>query len=182
VPARAFNRAMRIDTRLVNPLGSLPRGSFGGTKADEETFVANLAFRNLTRANMVRLATGQQMARFMRNHGVNVTTLTRAQIRDGNNGADISNLTQSMRDALLRNTPLWFYILREAEFGGGRLRGVGARIVAETFHRAIEGSEHSIVRDTAFRPSLGPNSSTFRMVDLLLFAFEGRKALLAPLG
>jgi hypothetical protein len=182
VPARAFNRAMRIDTRLVNPLGSLPRGSFGGTKADEETFVANLAFRNLTRANMVRLATGQQMARFMRNHGVNVTTLTRAQIRDGNNGADISNLTQSMRDALLRNTPLWFYILREAEFGGGRLRGVGARIVAETFHRAIEGSEHSIVRDTAFRPSLGPNSSTFKMVHLLLFAFEGKKSLLAPLG
>jgi hypothetical protein len=182
MPASEFNRAMRIDTRLVNPLGSLPRGSFGGTASDENTFVANLAFRNLTRANMLRLATGQQMARFMRNHGVNVTTLTRTQIRDGNNGADIGNLTQPMRDALLRNTPLWFYILREAEFGGGRLRGVGARIVAETFHRAIEGSEHSILRDIAFRPSLGPNSSTFRMVDLLLFAFEGKKSLLAPLG
>jgi len=181
-PAGEFNRAMRIDTRLVNPLGSLPRGSFGGTAADENTFAANLAFRNLTRASMLRLATGQQMARFMRNHGVNVTTLTRAQIRDGNNGADIGNLTQPMREALLRNTPLWFYILREAEFGGGRLRGVGARIVAETLHRAMEGSEHSIVRDTAFRPSLGPNSNTFRMVDLMLFAFEGKKTLLAPLG
>jgi hypothetical protein len=181
-PPGEFNRAMRIDTRVVNPLGSLPRGSFGGTASDENTFVANLAFRNLTRAFMLRLATGQQMARFMRARGVNVTTLTRAQIRDGNNGADIGNLTQPMRDALLRNTPLWFYILREAEFGGGRLRGVGARIVAETIHRAIEGSEHSILRDTAFRPSLGPNSNTFRMVDLLLFAFEGKKSLLAPLG
>ncbi len=181
-PAGQFNRAMRIDTRLVSPLATLPRGSFGGTASDEGTFVANLAFRNLTRANMVRLATGQQMARFMRNHGVNVTTLTRAQIRDGRNGADIGNLTQTQRQALLRDTPLWFYILREAEFGGGKLRGVGARIVAETFHRAMEGSEHSIVRDTAFRPSLGPNSTTFRMVDLLLFAFEGKKTLLAPLG
>jgi Animal haem peroxidase len=181
-PAGEFNRAMRIDTRIVNPLGSLPRGSFGGTQADENTFAANLAFRNLTRASMLRLATGQQMARFMRNRGVNVTTLTRAQIRNGNNGADIGNLTEPMREALLRNTPLWFYILREAEFGGGRLRGVGARIVAETFHRAIEGSEHSIIRDAAFRPSLGPNSSTFRMVDLMLFAFEGKKSLLAPLG
>jgi hypothetical protein len=38
------------------------------------------------------------------------------------------------------------------------------------------------VRDTAFRPSLGPNNNTFRMVDLLLFAFEGKKSLLAPLG
>jgi len=27
-----------------------------------------------------------------------------------------------------------------------------------------------------------PNNTTFRMVDLLLFAFEGKKTLLAPLG
>jgi hypothetical protein len=46
----------------------------------------------------------------------------------------------------------------------------------------MEGSQHSIVRDTAWRPTLGPNSSTFRMVDLLLFAFRGQKALLNPLG
>jgi hypothetical protein len=46
----------------------------------------------------------------------------------------------------------------------------------------MEGSRHSIVRDAAFRPSLGPNNRTFRMVDLLLFAFEGKKTLLAPLG
>jgi hypothetical protein len=32
---------------------------------------------------------------------------------------------------------------------------VGARVVGETFHRAMEGSEHSIVRDTAFKPTLG---------------------------
>ena len=54
------------------------------------------------------------------------------------------------------------------------MKGVGARIVAETFHRAIEGSTFSIVRDTAFRPNLGPNNTTFRMVDLLLFAFKGK--------
>jgi hypothetical protein len=83
---------------------------------------------------------------------------------------------------VLRDTPLWFYNLREAEFNQGRLKGVGARIVAETFHRAMQGSRHSIVRDNAFRPSLGPNNRTFRMVDLLLFAFEGKKNLLAPLG
>jgi hypothetical protein len=46
----------------------------------------------------------------------------------------------------------------------------------------MEGSTHSIVRDTAFKPSLGPNNKTFRMVDLLFFAFEGKKNLLAPLG
>jgi Animal haem peroxidase len=173
VPAAKFNRAMRIDTRLSRPLRDLP-----GFSASED----NLAFRNLSRARMVRLATGQQMAAFLRAKGVSVTTLTRAQLREGNDGAALDGLTQSQRQAVLRDTPLWFYILREAELNNGKLKGVGARIVAETFHRAMEGSQISIVRDPSWRPSLGPDSSTFRMVDLLLFAFRGRKALLNPLG
>jgi hypothetical protein len=183
VPASKFNRAMRIDTRMVDPLQHLPPKTVGLPQSTGFNDVRrNLAFRNLTRARMVKLATGQQMANFLKNKGVNVTKLTKAQIRDGNNGADLGGLTQTQREALLKDTPLWFYILREAELNGGKMSGVGARIVAETFHRAIEGSEFSIVRDPAFAPSLGPNSSTFRMVDLLLFAFEGRKALLAPNG
>jgi hypothetical protein len=174
VPAGKFNRAMRIDTTLANPLKFLPGFPPGPG--------ANLAFRNLTRARMVKLATGQQMVTFLKGKGVNVTKLTNAQLREGKNGAKLDALTQQQRQALFANTPLWFYILREAELGGGKLKGVGARIVAETFHRAIEGSTHSIVRDTAWRPSLGPNDTTFRMVDLLLFAFRGKKNLLAPLG
>jgi hypothetical protein len=169
-----FNRAMRIDTTLVNPLKFLPGFPTGPR--------ANLAFRNLARAKMVRLATGQQMATFLKNKGVTLTTLTKPQIRNGSGGAKLDGLTPAQRDALLKNTPLWFYILREAELNGGKLKGVGARIVAETLHRAMEGSQHSIVRDPTWRPTLGPNSTTFRMVDLLLFAFEGKKALLAPLG
>ena len=172
VPETQFNRAMRIDTRLVDPLRTLPGFTDEG----------NLAVRNLIRAKMVRLATGQQMATFLRSKGVSVTTLTKRQLRDGSNGADLDGLTRAQRDALLRDTPLWFYLLREAELGGGKLRGVGARIVAETFHRAMEGSQVSIVRDPTWRPHLGPDTTTFRMVDLLLFAFRGRKALLAPVG
>jgi Animal haem peroxidase len=182
VPAAKFNRAMRIDTTLVNPLKNLPAGSFGGPQVPFDDPRANLAFRNLTRAKMVRLATGQQMARFLKNKGVNLTTLTKAQLRDGSNGAELDGLTQAQRQAVLKDTPLWFYVLREAELNNGKLKGVGARIVAETFHRAIEGSSHSIVRDPAWRPTFGPDSNTFRMVDLLLFAFEGKKSLLAPLG
>ena len=132
VPAGKFNRAMRIDTTLVDPLRTLP-----GFPADE----ANLAFRNLARAKMVTLATGQQMVTFLKNKGVTLTKLTKTQIRDGKNGAELDGLTQPQRAALLRDTPLWFYVLREAEFNAGRLKGVGARIVAETFHRAMEGSQ-----------------------------------------
>jgi hypothetical protein len=173
VPEAKFNRAMRIDTTLTNPLANLP-----GFPDGED----NLAFRNLTRANMVKLATGQQMAAFLKNKGVTLTKLTTPQIRNGLNGATLEGLTQAQRTALLADTPLWFYILRESELNQGRLKGVGARIVAETFHRAIEGSRISIVRQPGWRPTLGPDNTTFRMVDLLLFAFEGKKNLLAPVG
>jgi Animal haem peroxidase len=183
VPANKFNRAMRIDTSIVDPLRHLPPKTFGGAASmpfnDPER---NLAFRNLMRGRMVTLATGQQMANFLKNKGVNLTKLTSAQIREGRGGVELGGLTQAQRQALVRNTPLWFYILREAEFNAGRLKGVGARVVAETFHRAMEGSQFSIVNDAAWRPTLGPNNTTFRMVDLLLFAFEGKKTLLAPLG
>ena len=70
---------------------------------------------------------------------------------------------------------------------------MGGRIVAEVFHRSIEGSLISIMHDPTWRPTLvsptnpapgtaPPPPDTFRMVDLLLFAFEGKKALLNPLG
>ena len=175
VPPEKFNRAMRIDTRLVDPLDLLP-----GFPAPDE---GNLASRNLRRARMVNLATGQQMFTFLKNKGVTLDKLTNVEIRDGNNnGMGMGAFTPAQRTALIQRTPLWFYLLREAEFNNGKLKGVGARIVAETFHRAMEGSTHSIVRDTDFKPSLGPNNQTFRMVDLLFFAFEGKKALLNPLG
>jgi hypothetical protein len=174
VSASKFNRAMRIDTKLVTPLRTL--------RVSDPDPRNNLAFRNLLRADMVKLATGQQMVKFLTNKGLTPTKLTAAQIRDGNNGATLGSLTTTQRDALVANTPLWFYVLREAEFNQGQLKGVGGRIVAETFHRAMEGSAFSIVRDTNFRPSLGPDNTTFRMVDLLLFAFEGQAALLNPNG
>ncbi|HEX7187384.1 MAG TPA: heme peroxidase family protein [Actinomycetes bacterium] len=182
LPGSQGNRAMRIDTTLVNPLENLPTGSFGGPAVPFGDPTANLAFRNLTRAKMLRLATGQKMAAHLRSRGAAVTTLTKAQIRNGKNGASLDSLTAAQRDALLTNTPLWFYLLREAELNNGKVKGVGGRIVAETFHRAMEGSQHSIVRDPTWRPTLGPDSTTFRMVDLLLFAFKGKKSLLAPLG
>ena len=182
VPAAKFNLARRIDTKLANPLHNLPSGTVGDPSIPDDDPRRNLAFRNLVRGKMVKLATGQQMVRFLKNKGITLNGLSRVQIRDGNGGAELDTLTTTQRNALLTNTPLWFYILREAELNNGKLRGVGGRVLAETFHRATEGSQFSIVRDTAFRPSLGPNNTTFRMVDLLLFAFEGKANLLNPLG
>ena len=174
------NFARRIDTLLTDVLAFLPDGSIGGP--DPKAIRHNLAFRNLTRAHMLKLATGQQMVALMRGRGVTLTALTAKQILDGNKGAKLSGLNANQRAAVVRDTPLWFYVLREAEFNAGRLAAVGGRLVAETFHRAIEGSAISILSDPGWRPTLGPDTSTFRMVDLLLFAFEGKATLLNPLG
>ncbi|MEU8231550.1 heme peroxidase family protein [Actinoplanes sp. NPDC048967] len=177
-PPAGVNIAQRIDTLLVNPLAGMPKGTFGGNGTNPPAIQLNLAFRNLVRANMVELASGQQAAEFL-----GVTPLTAEQIIGGTDaGAVLTALNDDERNAFAARTPLWFYILREAELNGGRLTGVGGRIVAEVFHRAMEGSRISIVRDPSWRPTLGPDADTFRMVDLLLFAFEGRAELLAPLG
>jgi hypothetical protein len=171
------NLAKRIDTLLVNPLRELPAGTFGGRGTQFPEIQRNLAFRNLTRASMMELATGQQMAELF-----GAEPLTAEQILGGDGGANLDGLTDEQKTQLVEATPLWFYVLREAELGSGRLGPVGGRLTAEVFHRAVEGSRISIVRSPHWRPTLGPDSSTFRMVDLLLFAFEGKADLLNPLG
>jgi hypothetical protein len=170
VPTASGNVAKRIDTLMVDPLGELPLGAFDGRGTNPLPIQRNLAFRNLSRANMVGLASGQQAADFL-----GVTRLKRDDIiLGGGGGADLSGLTDKQQTALAERTSLWFYLLREAELNDGRLTGVGGRIVAEVFHRAMEGSRTSIVRNPSWRPTLGPDTDTFRMVDLLLYAFEER--------
>jgi hypothetical protein len=126
---------------------------------------------------MVNLASGQQMA-----DQFGVPQLTADQIITGNGGVDLGSLAPEVRQSLITATPLWFYVLREAEVNNGRLTGVGGRIVAEVFHRAMEGSDHSIVRDHTWRPSIGNRGEEFTMADLVLFAFGPETAALDPLG
>ena len=53
------NVTKRLDTLLVDPLALLPAGTFGGRGTTFPEIQRNLAFRNLTRAHMVRLASGR---------------------------------------------------------------------------------------------------------------------------
>jgi hypothetical protein len=69
-PGSNLNRAMRIDTRLTDPLADLPLGSFGGDPSiPKGDLRRNLAFRNLVRGNMVKLASGQQMVTRLKRAG-----------------------------------------------------------------------------------------------------------------
>ncbi|MBK7529414.1 heme peroxidase family protein [Piscinibacter sp.] len=175
-----MNFAMAIDTQIVDPLKSLPIASFGGVGEPDLALKRSLAFRNLARGRMLGLPSGQQLA-----YALQVAPLTASQIINGQGGVEIPDSLFAGADRLQleTNTPLWFYVLREAEIGGkNRLSGVGAIIVAETFHRAMQASTHSVVNDTAFRPTLGPGASQgrFDMADLLHYAFEGKADMLNP--
>ena len=174
-----LNFARPIDVRLTDPLANLPLGAFGARGATVPSIQRNLAFRNLVRGRMVGLATGQEVVKFFNeNHGLEIKALTPEEII----GDDLGGMSKTLRDELTAGTPLWFYILREAGLNGGRLGAVGGRIVAETFHRAIEGSNISMLRDMSFRPSLGPAPDLFRMTDLLKIAYNASQGEIRPLS
>jgi hypothetical protein len=80
--------------------------------------------------------------------------------------ADLADLAPLYLD---RRTPLWFYVLREAEVteGGQRLGPVGGRIVAEVLVGLIRGDRQSYLRqDPDWTPTYGPGGNV-TMVDLL---------------
>ena len=180
-PADDFNHAMKIDSGVVDPLSLLPIGSFGATEAPLLK-KRNLAFRNLVRGRMLGLPSGQQMVKALQQLGVHLEVLNKDQLFDGKGGVKITSDDVPDRAELAKNTPLWFYVLREAEFHKNRLGHGGARIVGETFHRAMQASRYSIVNDPAFKPTLGPGASQgrFHMEDLLHYAFDGKPDLLNP--
>lgn len=118
----------------------------------------SLAQRNLLRHLTFKLPSGQAVAKAM----------TLPVLPD----SDFADLAQYGLDT---RTPLWFYILREAEKtqNGTCLGDVGSRIVAEVLIGLMEGDATSYLRqDSTWTPSL-PSASgpgKFFMADLLNFA------------
>ncbi|SFI58276.1 peroxidase family protein [Planctomicrobium piriforme] len=151
-----FNFARKIDTRLARRLDNLPEFA-----AQIEVHMRSLAARNLLRGKFIGLPTGQAVA-----NEIAVISLTPAQIATG---PLASIITARGFDTL---TPLWFYILKEAEVieNGERLGPVGSRILVETFHALVEGSDDSILQTPGWKPTLqsvSPDKFTF--ADLLAF-------------
>lgn len=80
--------------------------------------------------------------------------------------ADLADLAPHHLDT---RTPLWFYVLREAEVqtGGAHLGAVGGRIVGEVVLGLLEGDAQSYLRqDPEWTPTYG-TAGTFGMTDLL---------------
>jgi hypothetical protein len=151
-PDVPLNDARKIDPFIVPQLHDLPGG--GG----------NLAFRNLRRGVMLGLPSGQEVAKFMKIRNA----LKPDEIATGPDGQ------VAKAHGLHEDTPLWYYILKEAQMrkAGRSLGPVGARIVAEVFVGLVAGDHESYLHrmGTDWKPELPSEvSGTFTMVDLLRF-------------
>lgn len=149
----------KIDTKISTPLFNLP-----GSVVPHPNPLSNpqsLAQRNLLRHLTFSLPSGQRIAKAMK----------LPELSSG-------DLADVKPHGLDDHTPLWFYVLREAEVmeNGERLGPVGGRIVAEVFVGLLEGDRSSYIsQDPDWEPFLPTidNSKVgedFKMVDLLRFA------------
>jgi hypothetical protein len=123
-----------IDTKLSSPLFQLP--GFGSGE------VISLASRNLLRQLTFSLPSGQRVAHAMRMTPLEPEVF--AELKAYNVGFE-------------RSTPLWYYILKEAEVEqmGVKLGQVGARIITEVFVGLMEGDNSSFLSQNPFwKPSL----------------------------
>jgi hypothetical protein len=142
-----------IDTRISTPLFHLPLGAIAS--GDPPT---SLPQRNLLRHVTWSLPSGQAVAEAM-----GIPPLTPRQLND----------LRQFGIGLERSTPLWYYVLKEAELAGGALlTGVGARIVGEVIIGLIRHDPNSYLsKNPRWRPTLPSRvPRTFGMVDLLTFA------------
>jgi hypothetical protein len=142
-----------IDTRISTPLFNLPLATIAS--GDPPT---SLAQRNLLRHLTWSLPSGQDIARELR-----IRPLTSSQLSE----------LATFGVGLEQSTPLWYYILKEAQLAGGaRLAGVGARLIGEVFLALLALDENSYLNARRpWRPTLPRRSSgNFTMVDLLTFA------------
>ncbi len=146
----------RIDTKLSTPLFDLPLGAIAS--GDPPTALPQ---RNLLRHITWSLPSGQAIARAMG-----------APVLSTGDLAELSGYGLGL-DA---NTPLWYYVLKEAEVvnDGLTLGPVGGRIVGEVFIGALRLDRGSYLNQRNWRPTLpqrdGRVTGNFTMLDLLGFA------------
>jgi hypothetical protein len=146
-----------IDTKISTPLFNLPLGTIATGDAP-----TSLPQRNLLRHITWGLASGQAIAKTM-----GVAPLS---------AADLGEL-KGLGANLDVSTPLWYYILKEAEVmtKGATLGPVGGRIVAEVFIGLLQMDRGSYLSaNERWRPTLpdrsGKVAGEFRMVDFLTLA------------
>jgi hypothetical protein len=144
----------RIDTKISTPLFRLPLAAI----ASGDPPIA-LPVRNMLRHITWQIPSGQTVAAAIGAPVLGASNFT--EWRGYNVGLDSS-------------TPLWYYVLKEAELleQGLRLGPVGSTIVGEVFIGLLQLAPGSFLHDNpGFRPTLPSRTAgDFKMIDLLTFA------------
>jgi len=161
-----FDRARRLDTKLVEPLFHL----VNIVGIEEPVNVRSLAIRNLVRGYLLRLPTGQAVATAM-----GVTPMTPTEIAQA--AASPAQVQALTAGGFLTRTPLWYYMLAEASSSstngglGQRLGRVGSTIVASVLIAAARRSADSFLKVPNWKPdpALAP-AGKFALPELLRFA------------
>ena len=151
-----FRPNKRIDSKLSSPLFLLPgfKSPLPGMPKDGEQ---SLASRNLMRHVNFGIPSGQAIAK-----KIGVQALTKEQL------VDVATY------GLEESTPLWFYILKEAEImeNGLRLGPVGSNIVGEVFVGLLRSDKTAYLNSNPnWKPTLvSETAGSFKITDLLRFA------------
>jgi hypothetical protein len=151
------NVARAIDTKLVEPIFEL-RNTLGGILPGNE---AKLAVRNLLRGYLLRMPTGQAVAKKMK-----VKALTATEILKAAGSDDQRKVLKE--SGFHKRTPLWYYILAEAAATGkGHMGVVGSTLVAEVLIGLARRSENSFFDVIGWKPTLGKKKGVFELADLI---------------
>jgi len=180
--------AYKIDTTLVDPLTVLPRIEVAGEEATQQAIGQvgplpdhvgepprpSLALLNLLRGNTYKIHSGQVFAALLKSNGYHFTPIAKQHLvtrQAFDKEGETFFKFVPIPDELLNDTPLWFYILAEAQAplvdeiasrnqlngfpesfllndpkgNKTQLRGVGGRIVAEVFYGLLDADSESYV-------------------------------------
>lgn len=166
----------KIDTQLVEPLAFLNKVGV----VDENDTMPFLGLRNLMRGMNLGLPCGQDVARAM-----GLSVLTPAELSEHSKEGDkTAKLPPALAGIFGARTPLWYYVLREAELiaNSKHLGPVGARIVAEVFIGLMAGDNTSYLNaNPGWTPQEGvfqiKKDSPFDMPALIRAAQEGAEGI-----
>jgi hypothetical protein len=177
--------AYKIDTSLVDPLGTLPNPPFDPPLSLGGTKLLSLAQRNLMRGWRMRLPSGQVVA-----HAIGVQPLADSEIMIGKFTGDQGDIKGPITDfgaAFRSNCPLWTYILAETKevivplktkqgdknIKTRQLGPVGGRIVAETFIGLLLADESSYFnQNPIWKPSKANAQGRFGLKEFILTALS----------
>ncbi|MEL6676935.1 MAG: peroxidase family protein [Bacteroidota bacterium] len=199
-PAEKDRFTRKIDTRLTERVSNMANEDFsflstmekeevkmehgtegpeGGKKAEciFNKIMKHLARRNLLRGLLLNMVSGQVLARHINRQdwmgGFKLKVLSKSKVKN----PAVENLNDLLEKAgFLNRTPLWYYLLREAEVqeNGQRLGHLGSWLVGHTLVGLMKKSPTSVFSaDSLWTPAASKLASVQQItsvMDFLVFA------------